>query len=122
MPRSGVGRVYKRGEVWGIDFASGGKRYRESSGSMKKADAVRLLKKRVAEVASGKFIPDAHKVTMGDLFTTLVDKGRAKGNRSTPKLKRLCEWFRTVQQPRLLRRGGVLSVPQCTAERRSQPS
>ena len=40
--------------VWTIQFSHRGRQYRESSGSTKRADAVRLLKKRMSEIGVGK--------------------------------------------------------------------
>src|SRR5437899_2987156 len=66
---------------------------RESSGSDKQAVAVRLLKRRLEELSAGRYVPDARKVTVGDLLTMLLADATAKGNRSRPKLGHLCEAF-----------------------------
>jgi hypothetical protein len=45
-----------------------GKAYRESSGSDKESEARKLLKKRLGEIALGRFIgPDAERVTIREL-------------------------------------------------------
>lgn len=45
----GNGSVYLRGSTWWIAYRAHGRRYRESSGSEVKRDAVRLLQRRVME-------------------------------------------------------------------------
>jgi hypothetical protein len=82
----GLGRVYqspyrdprsgeqKRTETWWIQYFHRGTRYRESSGSPHRADAVRLLRKRLAEMGQGRLIgPDAEKTTFEDLAQMLLD-------------------------------------------------
>lgn len=44
----------KTSPVWFIQFNANHKRYRENSGSQKKGDAERLLKRRIAEAGSGR--------------------------------------------------------------------
>ncbi len=53
MKTRGLGRVYQRGSVWWVQYNHRGKKYRESSGSNRRSDAVKLLRKRQAELASG---------------------------------------------------------------------
>jgi hypothetical protein len=61
----GGGRVYRRRDlndpkrllkVWRIDYHVDGKRYRESSKSQRKTDAVALLKRRMGEHATGQYV------------------------------------------------------------------
>jgi integrase len=96
MPKSGNGTVFFRGGYWKIDVMLNGHRHRESSGSKKKSDAVKLLRKRLEEAASGTFIPDADKVLVSDILNMLVADNRVKGNRSRAKLKRICEEFDVI--------------------------
>jgi integrase len=49
-----MGSIYKRGSVYWIKYYRNGKSYRESTKSIKEADAKRLLKKREGEIAQGK--------------------------------------------------------------------
>jgi integrase len=44
-----MGRIYQRKQVWWVQYSANGRRRRESSGSTVKRDAVRLLKRRLAE-------------------------------------------------------------------------
>lgn len=64
----GTGSVYRRGNVWWIDYGFRGDRYRESSGSQRKGDAVKLLRKRMEEMGRGRLVgPDEERVTFADL-------------------------------------------------------
>ncbi len=49
-----MGCIYKRGKIYWIKYSERGKVIRESSKSMSKADADRLLKSREGEIADGK--------------------------------------------------------------------
>jgi integrase len=49
-----MGSIYKRGNVWWIKYYRNGKPYRESTKSIKEADAKRLLRKREGEISEGK--------------------------------------------------------------------
>jgi len=49
-----VGSIYKRGNIYWIQYYRNGKPYRESVKSKKEADAKRLLKKREGEISDGK--------------------------------------------------------------------
>jgi integrase len=89
----GEGSIFLRGPVYWVQFWNHGVRVRESSDSTKRGDAVKLLTKRLDAVNAGTFVPDAGKVTLGELFTMLTADATAKGNRSRPKLKHLCEAF-----------------------------
>ena len=48
-----MGAIYKRGKVYWIKYYRGSKCFRESSKSVKEADAKRLLKKREGEISQG---------------------------------------------------------------------
>ncbi|MFH1763309.1 MAG: hypothetical protein ABIF09_03865 [Gemmatimonadota bacterium] len=65
----GTGRIYRRGNSWWVDYSFRGKRYRESTGSDLKKDAQKLLRKRMAEMGTGKLVgPDEEKVTVLELL------------------------------------------------------
>ena len=49
-----MGSIYKRGNVYWIQYYRNGKPYRETTKSKKEADAKRLLKKREGEISDGK--------------------------------------------------------------------
>jgi hypothetical protein len=68
--KRGSGTTFRRGTVWWIQYFVRGRRVRESTGLTDKADAERLLKQRIGEVAAGRWIgPD--KATIAD-FCGLV--------------------------------------------------
>jgi integrase len=49
-----MGSIYKRGNIFWIQYYRNGKPYRETTKSQKEADAKRLLKKREGEISDGK--------------------------------------------------------------------
>ncbi|MBU1742069.1 MAG: site-specific integrase, partial [Proteobacteria bacterium] len=49
-----MGSIYKRGAVWWVQYYKDGRPFRESTRSVKEADAKRLLKRREGEIAEGK--------------------------------------------------------------------
>jgi hypothetical protein len=51
-----MARIYKRGNVYWIQYYRGGKYYRESSGSDKLSDAKKIAKMREGEMAQGKML------------------------------------------------------------------
>jgi integrase len=51
-----MARIYKRGNMYWIQYYRAGKYYRESSGSEKLSDAKKIAKSREAEMAQGKFV------------------------------------------------------------------
>jgi hypothetical protein len=50
----GEGRIFLRGETWWIQYGHRGQDHRESSRSPERKVALRLLKKRLAEIHSGR--------------------------------------------------------------------
>jgi integrase len=62
----GFGYLYKRGKVWWIRYSVRGKDFRESSGSERDNDAMRLLKRRWKEVGKGRFIGPSEDRVMVD--------------------------------------------------------
>jgi integrase len=89
--------VYLRGKVWWVKVYVNGVARPESSGSSKRSDAVRLLNKRKAELATGRYVPDADEVTFDDLARMIEQDYRLQGRRSMPRLqlslRRLREHF-----------------------------
>jgi integrase len=68
----GSGSVYQIGAIWWVGFYSRGKRVRESSGSKDEADARRLLRRRLKEVAAGSHEPEADRLTYNDLRAAYI--------------------------------------------------
>jgi len=83
MKTRGLGRIYLRGHVWWLQYCHRGKVYRESSSSTVKGEALRLLRRRQAEIGSGRIVgPDVEKTSFEDLAAMLLDDYRANGKRS----------------------------------------
>lgn len=84
----GTGRIYKRGNVWWIDYGFRGERYRESAHSSKKKVATALLKKRMAECGAGGPMVDEEEITLQDLRDAVVADYEANGKRSLRRVRR----------------------------------
>jgi integrase len=54
----GLGNVYRRGRVWWVRYHHRGREYRESAHSQERAEALRLLKRRLADLNNGKPIDE----------------------------------------------------------------
>lgn len=76
------GKVFKRGAVWWLDFTVDGQRYRESSGARKKADALAMLRQRIAEVEGGVFVPQSETCDMAELRLLVETHYRTEGRKS----------------------------------------
>ncbi len=68
----GMGRTFQRGRVWWISFYHHGREIRESSESESESAARKLLKRRMAEAHTGRFVADEEKVSFEDLAAGLV--------------------------------------------------
>src|SRR5262245_27761391 len=87
MKGRGLGRVYQRGGVWWVQFSFRGRKHRESSGSAKRADAVKLLKKRLGEMGRGGFVgPQVERTTFEDLAAMLADDYRLNARKSLDRM------------------------------------
>ena len=82
MNMRGMGRTFQRGRVWWVAFYHHGREVRESTGSEKEARARKLLKRRLAETQTGRFIIDEEKVGFEDLAEGLVTDYTLNGRRS----------------------------------------
>jgi integrase len=79
----GSGTVYKRGNVWWIQYCHRGEPKRESSHKPDRKDALKLLKKRIGESASGRVLGSvAEKITLDEMAKALLTNYRLLGNRS----------------------------------------
>jgi integrase len=82
MRSRGMGSIFVRGQTWWVSYYVRGQRHKESAESTNRADAVRLLKKRIAEAQSGKAVGhDIEKTTLGDLTRILTDEYQANRRR-----------------------------------------
>ena len=88
MKRRGLGMVFQRGSTWWIQYHWRGKRYRETSGSTVRMDAVKLLRKRMAEMGGGQFRgADVEKTTFDDLVTIIEQEYQANGRKSLHRMQ-----------------------------------
>ena len=88
--KKGNGSVFQRGAVWWVKYHRNGKPYRESSGSDKESDARKVLKKRLGEIALGRFIgPDAERVTIRELAGDYLNDYRVNARKSLDKAERM---------------------------------
>lgn len=84
----GLGSIYQRGEAWWIVYHVNKKRYRESSNSTNRSDAVRPLKQRIKEAGNGQPVGrDVEKFTLRELFDTLIADYQANGRRSLRRVR-----------------------------------
>jgi hypothetical protein len=82
----GLGVIYQRGPVWWVQYSVHGKRYRESSGSALRSDAVHLLKQKISKAQLGRPVgPQVEKTTLEDVLTMVLDDYRARGCRSAER-------------------------------------
>jgi hypothetical protein len=83
------GHIYKRGNVYWIKYYRGGKPYYESTKSPKEADAKRLLRQRLGQIAEGRFFGlRPERVRFEDLATDFLIDYRINGKRSLDKAER----------------------------------
>ncbi len=88
MTRRGLGLVFQRGSIWWIQYHWRGQRHRETSGSMVRMDAVKLLRARLAEMGKGQLRgPDIEKTTFADLEQMIIDDYAVNRRRSVKRLK-----------------------------------
>ena len=108
----GDGRVFQRSQIWWVAYYVDGREHRESSKSRERKEAVRLLRRRIGEIASGtaQHLPASRRAitraaTMHDLFD-LVEHHYLLNNRSSA-INGLC-------LRRLRRRFAGYTIQACT--------
>jgi integrase len=79
---SGIGRLFRRGSKCWIAYYHRGVEHRESSHSESEAVARKLLKRRLADITAGRFIPNEDKLTFAQLVIDLKNDYRVNGKRS----------------------------------------
>jgi integrase len=73
----------RRSAAWWIQYSFRGQRYRESAHSTNRSDAVRLLKRRLAEIGRGRLVgPSTERTTFEELAALVVDDYKVNGRRS----------------------------------------
>ncbi len=86
--RRGTGSIFRRGGVCWIQYYRNGKRYRESSYSTKEVDAKKLLKRKLGEIAVGRFIePQAEKITLKELTDDFLNDYRVNRKKSLNRVE-----------------------------------
>src|SRR5579884_886450 len=79
----GLGRIFRRGQVYWIAYYRYGTEHRESTHSVNENDAVKLLKKRYGEIASRRFVgPQEERVMFEDLVRGIEQDYKVRGLRS----------------------------------------
>ena len=87
MKRRGLGMVFQRGSTWWIQYHWRGQRHRETSGSILRMEAVKLLRRRMAEMGKGQLRgPDFEKTTFADLVQMIRDDYAVNQRRSIQRL------------------------------------
>jgi len=81
MKERGTGRVYKRGNIWWIQFYSHGRQVRESADTSDEKKALKILKHKLAEVETGVHV-DTRSITYEDLRTAYYLDYDAQGRKS----------------------------------------
>ncbi len=82
------GRVHESPVYW-VQYYRNGKKYRESSGSTKRADAERLLREREGSIAKGlPVIPNVEKTKFHDLLQDLIVYYQVHGFKTLDALER----------------------------------
>jgi integrase len=88
MKRRGFGMVYQRGKVWWVKYHFRGKVYRETSRSLIRMDAIKLLRKRMAEMGTGQLLgPTIDRTTFTDLETIITHDYTINARRSLGRMK-----------------------------------
>jgi integrase len=83
----GTGTIYRRGNVWWLQYFVNGRKINVSSGSNDEAEARRQLKVKVGEAAAGKAILPG-RATVGDLCSLVIDDNRLRELRDA----KVVEW------------------------------
>ncbi len=83
-----MGCIYKRGQIWWVQYCRDGQRFRESAGSKLRDDAVKMLRIREGHLAEGRpFTPTALKMRFEDLAADLRNDYADRGPRGARRLK-----------------------------------
>ena len=99
MRQRGLGRIYQRKgtSAWWIQYHVRGKVHRESSGSDNENVAAKLLRKRLAEIETGKLVgPTAERTTFEDLAAMILNDYAVNNRRSTERVENTLKHLRPV--------------------------
>ena len=82
-----MGRLFRRGKIWWLQYCFRGRVYRESSHSTVRAEAGKLLRRRQAEMGRGRLAgPDVERTTFEDLATMIAEDYQINGRKSADHL------------------------------------
>ena len=91
----GAGNVYRRGKTWWVQYSWRGRVYRVSARSQSRADAVKLLKRKLGEIGHGHHVsPDVERTTFETLAEMLLTDYRVNGKRSFGRIEDAVEHLR----------------------------
>jgi len=89
----GQGRVYRpkvgrrATAVWWLDYSTGGERFRESSATTEKREALKMLRRKITSREDGKVVGHPERVTFQALREGLERYYQREGNRSLVRAK-----------------------------------
>src|ERR687898_2687954 len=84
-----MGMIYKRGAVWWVKYYRNGRAMRESTGSAKESDAIRLLKIREGDIERGLPVnPKLNQIRFDEAAKDLKTEYAVNGRRSADELER----------------------------------
>lgn len=117
--KRGHGTIYRRGNIWWIQYFVHGRLIQQSTGFTEKADAENLLKQRIGEVAAGRHV-GPERATIDDLCNLVLADNRLRNLRDA----RHVEWrykanVAPVLGPLLASRFGPMQVRQYITGRRA---
>ena len=95
----GFGRIYKRKwtRFWWVQYGHRGRLFRESCGSERRSDAVKLLRRRQSEMNAGRVVgPEAEKTTFEDLAKMILDDYAINARKSTWRVECSLKHLRPV--------------------------
>src|SRR5690242_1587465 len=101
---AGTGGVFQRGSTYWIRYSFRGRKFRESSHSTQRSDAVKLLRQRLGEMGLGRLVgPDAERTKFEDIAEMLLADYKLNGRRSVNRVEvalvHLREFFALARVP-----------------------
>ena len=125
--KRGLGRIYRRGNVWWVQYSVHGKRHRESTHSSQRSDAVRLLKQRFGDAAQGKPVGNqVEKTTLGDICAMVeadyVANGRRSLDRAQQSMRHLTDYFSADRRARDITADRITAYTAARLEEKTGPA
>jgi integrase len=86
--RAKFGSIYRRGLIWWVKYSRNGRIFRESAHTENRAEAERLLKRRLGDIVTGRFAGlGPERLRMENLFSAVVEDYRLNGRKSMVHLE-----------------------------------